>query len=145
MSPYFMPLIKAATPLGFCLSFQHQEEWMTMLGKQKLNERCLQEPVSDCYWRGTRTAMGTSERNSGKRNLGHKLPLWAKFSVYHEEGWLIFAYAAFSAWFRVFHRSRPLSTDVGSLGARREVTSSADRLWAPEVKCVHSLDPDGTP
>lgn len=42
-----------------------------------------------------------SERNSGKQILGHKLPLWAKFSVYNEEGWRIFAYPAFSACFRV--------------------------------------------
>lgn len=31
---------------------------MTTSGKQKLNERCLQETVSDCCCRGTGTAMG---------------------------------------------------------------------------------------
>lgn len=59
-----------------------------------------------------------SERNSGKQILGHKLPLRAKFSVYNEEGWRIFAYPAFSACFRVSHCSSLFPTDFGSSGGR---------------------------
>lgn len=130
-------LIKAATLLGICLSFQHQEGWMTTSGKQKLNERCLQEPVSDRHWRGTGTAMGRIPKGIlGSRFWAISCRLEQNFqcTMKKGDGFLHIqpSVPASGSLVVPLFFPRTLAPRVGV----REVISSAERLWAPEVKCV---------